>query len=81
MLDGVSTLDMVHSARDDVSTLQATLATVDTGLGAVEAAADAVDNARSGVRRVVKLVVFVLVVGAIVGAVVAVTRSGDTDEQ
>lgn len=71
----MSGINMVRSARKDVGQVQSALAAVDTGLETLEVAAEAVETARRGFRRVLPAVLVIGVVGMVVAAVAAVVRS------
>lgn len=71
----MSGIEMVRSAREDVVQLQFALTAVEAGLETVEVAAEAVDVARRGFRRVLGILLVIGVLGLAVGVVTAAVRS------
>ena len=77
----MSGIEMVHRAQHDVDQLQSALTRVQTGLDTVELAAETVDTARRGFRRLVKLTLALTIIGAvIVVATIARSRMGPSED-
>lgn len=71
----MSGIEMVRSAREDVVQLQSALTAVEGGLETVEVAAEAVNDAWRGFRRVLGILLVIGAVGLVIGVVAAAVRS------
>jgi len=75
----VSTIDAIRSTQADVAKLQSALGSVEDGLDTVETVAQAVSDARRGLRRALKLGLLLAVIGVV--ALVVVKSGPKQDDQ
>jgi len=75
----MSTLDAIQSARADVAKVQSALGSVEGGLETVETVAQAVSDARRGLRRAFKLGLVLTVIGIV--AFVVVKKGSKRNDQ
>ena len=75
----MSTIDAIRSTQADVAKLQSALGSVEDGLDTVETVAQAVSDARRGLRRALKLGLLLAVIGVV--ALVVVKSGPKQDDQ